>query len=373
MALIAKPIIILATLVAAMIFDIANPTSCNPIGMLPVQLSHVIRPLAGHPAIFKTFYQVEVNLGLPERKFSAAFDISTSDTIVPTTNATDHISFENDGIYISRKSETSRCVVSYYTTEYRGQRLAGSVYKERLSLKSTNNQSNSVNPFYLMATDERKEFLDACDWKAYLIIGLGPNENNRDGRRGFVTSLMAAGHINSLQFSISFKDKNQAGQILFGGTDRRLYEGDLSLHKIVSTNEWALNLKPVLLGSEVVGCTASCKAILSTMTSDIRGPTEQVSKIYNLLGVVINNGLATLPSATSIVDLPTLTFVIDGKQYSYPPELYTNRAEGVTYLGIVQDHSLKNDWILGTDFLSKYYTAYDFPGQTVGIAPALVR
>lgn len=333
-------------------------------GTASVELKPASIPRPGQTQINEVYYYVETYIGDPLRKFKTVFNINSDVSILPRTNSSSHI----DGLYNPRQSNQS--LVQSLNCVSKSDRFLfeAMIYRDRMTLDFVRQPIASF-PFYFMPTYKTGEFSELVAHKYDAMIGLKISAHESLARVGFLESLQTSGLIKAKKVSISFEGKNEPGALLFGGANSSLCEPELSLHKSSSLREFKANLGQVILGSRVLSTRASVGFDMSI--SDLVGHRQQVSEIYRLLGVGVRNGLAILPEATIIDDLPTLTFVIDAKHYTYPPRLYVNQFGNVTYLAIRSsiDGSSSNEWKFGTDFMSMYCTTFNMTAHTVEIAP----
>lgn len=353
--------ILLACFASLIGYAISQPIEAT----LSVELKQASIPRTERTQINEIYYYVETFVGDPLRKFKAVFAINSDVSILPRTNSTNHI----DGLYNPRQSNQSLVQSLNCVSKSNRHEFEGMIYRDRMSL-DYDHQPLRGFPFYFMPTYKTSEFSELVGRKYDAMIGLKINSHESLARVGFLETLQASGLIGTKRVSVSFEGKNKPGKLLFGATNSSSsYEGELTMHKSNNLREFKVDLDRVLLGSHVLSTRAEVGFDLSI--SDLVGHRQQVSEIHRLLGVDVSNGLATFPKATIIADLPTLTFVISGKQYAYPPEIYVNQFGNVTYLAIRSsiDESASNGWKFGTDFMSIYYTTFDMTARTVGIAP----
>lgn len=349
-------------------------------GTLSVDLMPASISRTGQGRVNETYYYVETSVGTPRQRLKALFDITSQQSTVPLFGLGYH------GLcYSPYKSSSSSLNDTFQCNYYNTVQYCGPVHRDLMTLESYNR--NASFPLFLLVTGGQSDTFQRLIGDKYdVTIGLRRSMPDRSGE-SFLDVLMSEDLIGAKQFSLSFGGKNKPGKLLFGATNRSLYEGELNLHKSIHFDQFTLNFDRVTLGSLVI-CTR-CKVGFDNSFSDLRGRESLVNEVYRLLGARIEDGLPILPEHTIINKLPTLTFSIDGVQYSYPPELYVNRApqltfrqQNVSYLAIqpivepIPERDRRDRltdytdmWKLGTDFMSMYYTAYDVSTGTVGIAP----
>lgn len=340
--------IIIAILLASSVVLIG----CAEDGTLSVELKTASIRRRGQtidiPLVYETYHYVETFIGDPGKRFRSLFVINGELSLVLTSD-----SMHVDRIYNPADSRVS----TIPHPNDREQSRVGTKYLDQLTISSYGQQK--MVPFFFYGFNKMEEWQQFLGHGYDAALSLEPS----------LSIFKSNGLIRERQFSVSFNGLNQPGNILFGAINSSLYEGQLNFHR-GRNMILALTVNQIMLGSQVLSIGSGIGFELGC--SDLQGPQQEIEQIYRFLGVNMINGLPILPSDTIIDHLPKLTFVIDGVRYSYPPRLYVKRAGNILYLGIKtmllnQDPLCK--WLFGTDFMSLYYTAFDYDTRTIGIAP----
>jgi hypothetical protein len=196
--------------------------------------------------------------------------------------------------------------------------------------------------------------------------------------------------------SLNGKPDTLSSALVLGGTDDK-YCADracpFEYHSLdaeqVLLGYWLVRGEDVLVSNKSVGICSqgllkkNCQLVVDTGTSILVGPSNEVGKLIeqvNASGKIAADG--TMPCGLE-ASLPTLTFILDGKQYPLEPEWYVLKGQstqqgarvGATIecqLGIQAINPLLSGelWILGDPFIRKYYTVFDRANRRVGFTLA---
>jgi len=179
----------------------------------------------------------------------------------------------------------------------------------------------------------------------------------------------------SSDHSPSFNDDSA---LILGGVDDQYYTGKFDYFPAVKYEGiidayWLINGDDITVNGETLGVcggllTQKCQFVVDTGTSIITGSSKKLQPIIDAIGVVN-------PDCSNIDSLPTISFVLGGKNFPLEPEYYvikikddvTGALECELGMQVLNNAGL---WILGDPFLRKYYTVFSRDGPSVGFALA---
>ena len=340
-------------------------------------------------------YFSTVNIGTPSVSFKVQFDVGFNEHFVP------HYSWNpfNTNLHYKsgfqcKSSKSCKKTNVEYTVNYQHVKLTGKPYEDVVSLmmgRANNTLGSPINST-IATPNWRQNFLamsSASDGRFSSLpidgfFGLGPAPQSSSGINSLLVSLHNSNLIDNLQFSIWFNpilDSSYGGELIMGGVDTSRYDGQIFWHHLsgVATNQWLLNLQQVNLGNQVVGCSGggkACQAALSSGSSDILGPRDEVQKIYSLLNTSKSSTGLALIDCRRIADLPYITFFVDGIPYYLLPSNYIRKTvdghifkKETCYVAILPSNDdASRVWTLTTPFLGAFYSVFDVTQRQVGFA-----
>lgn len=339
-----------------------------------------------------TSYYTNVNIGTPPKPFRFLLDTDANESWLPHYLKLgiiySRLNYKNG--YCKKDSKTSRKEEKEFTFEYQKCELTGKPYEDVFEFKDINestgsNSTVSLRQRFLAVSSASNDKLSSFEIDG--VLSLSPAVSSDSGTQSILLNLNEARLIDELRFGISLnniEDSSEGGEITFGGIDQAKYIGNLRYHPMISIHrKWELDLQNVMLGGDVVSCyNLVCKATLSTSVNDFYGPREDVMKIMNLLGLINSprdfnkseeNNLFEI-DCLRVVNLPNLSFNIDGLSYIVPPSSYIKKKidglifkSSTCYVTILPSDTISH-WILGTNFISSYYTVFDLNKRQVGFA-----
>lgn len=310
-----------------------------------------------------------VSIGTPEQEFKIRFDLSSNELFVP--NLERHKLHQFLHYYLGFSCEESKTCTRLSVQNqilYEGYRFEGDLYDDYVHFPTRNNRTLSYTQKFLGI---RNAYGNLEHIKVDGYFGLGTSLDTKNRQPGILKSLYQEREIDNLQFSFWFNmvgDVENGGELILGGIDNQRLVGDMIWHQSATKDHWSLKLKPVAVGANLVSCIeTTCSAVLSTSVSDIYGPPDDVYRIYDLLGVNLNYGLPFL-NFTMVLKAPTITLMLDNVRYQFAPSSYISSSLYGYYVNIFPKSSgnIENEWILGTSFLSAYYTAFDLTTNQIG-------
>jgi len=215
------------------------------------------------------------------------------------------------------------------------------------------------------------------------LLGLGFQSISADGVIPPWYNIISQGLVTNQLFSFWLnKNPNGArgGELILGGTDNTRFTGTPTYVPLTNETYWQFKLDDISLRGKSLGyCGASgCVAIADTGTSLIAGPSAHMKALNLQIGAItITNGEALL-NCKEIPLMPTVTFTLNGKQFTLTPSQYVlqetsgNTTDCISgFLGLDIPSPPGPLYILGDVFISTYYTIFDYGNKQVGFAPAI--
>uniref|UniRef100_A0A0A9Z769 Pepsin A n=2 Tax=Lygus hesperus TaxID=30085 RepID=A0A0A9Z769_LYGHE len=302
-----------------------------------------------------------VSIGTPPQNFKVLFDTGSSDLWVPSSgNKNNLCSFHN--CYDHERSYTYNNINKDVSIQYGTGKMCGVVSEDSLRIGNL--------------TISGQRFIEAVDEDEFLqgekhfdgIIGLGFPKLAEQGYPPFFLAVIE-GILDRNIFSVFLnRDQKFGSNLLFGGWDETKFNMDeLQWVQISQPTYWQFNAEKMSFGNIQLG---SNEIISDTGTNTITGPKKAVLAMTESIGAKFVKGLCILER--QFADrLPNFVFHIRGRKYVLKPSDYSSWVGGsvqryVLGIDFIDDSDL---WILGTPFLTKYYSIYDPVNMAIGFAP----
>lgn len=206
------------------------------------------------------------------------------------------------------------------------------------------------------------------------ILGLSyPTLSNEDTKPVF-DNIMHHKLLKSSIFSFFLtSEMEQKSAFILGEPWKELYHEPMEWIPVSEHSYWEVELEDIRVGGEWLGmCGGSCRAVLDTGTTLSTAPSDQLFQILSALDVA--------EDCSNYDSLPSIEFKLHGKIFSLEPEYYMIRegsklmnrqscSPGFMALDVPAPKGPL--FILGDNFMRKYYTAYDRDNNRIGIALAV--
>jgi len=175
---------------------------------------------------------------------------------------------------------------------------------------------------------------------------------------------------NYFSFYLTDQTEKIHSQIVFGQPSKEFYLGDLNWHNVSEESYWQIGMNDILVDNHRLNLCENdkCKLVIDTGTSIITGPSEDLSKLLDLID---------LKSCDDISNLPIINFEIDKIKYELSPEEYMIFARlkkpnktlcKKAFLPLDVPEPRGPLWVLGDVFLRKYFVVFDRDNKRIGIA-----
>lgn len=202
------------------------------------------------------------------------------------------------------------------------------------------------------------------------------------GNLSFVESLKEAGVIKQNVFAIYLSENDSFfwksllnSSISFGSWDLSRYSKSDSFEFIpadLSDGRWAVDLTEPQMGNTLLGL-GTRSAFLSTSFSFLFVPEQVYSQIRNLIcswtWCRSEVGIRWNCTSYSLYNINNLTFKLGTLRISIPAEYFITRS-GDWCEVTLNTLNGADYWILGVEFMRKYYMLFDVEGERVGFAAA---
>ncbi|TPX34347.1 hypothetical protein SmJEL517_g02962 [Synchytrium microbalum] len=336
---------------------------------------------------FDVQYYTTVYLGSPPQSFKVVVDTGSADLWIPGVKCTvaqcgTHARF-NDTASSSAFSKKQK-----FSIQYAMGSAAGDLFLDRFLLNVSTSATRSVilqvlNQTFASVTSETY-------WKSYTPDAFSNLAQSQS--RTPLENLYLQRQIGWPAFSLWLQYNNksagvagQGGVLTLGGVDPTLYYGRIVFVPVVNPAYWSISLDAVLWGNQSVPLGTTNMAVLDSGTTLIGMDPASASMLNNDIGSSPAPGdpyLYLLPCATlnglnstfSLV-FGGITFQLSGRELAVPIDSSGTTCyspfQSVPVPGLPDDQRL---WILGTIFLRKFYTIYDYNPSTDGstISPRVV-
>lgn len=368
-----------------------------------------------------------IGVGTPAQMFNVVFDTGSSEIWLPVYNwfpLANNLHYSTG--YSCSDSSTCRAPRKDYVIDYRRTRMDGKTHEDAFTVYEDMLKDDAkvmVAPHLsfmqnFLAIDETND--EQFRWKPYDgVVGLAAVAQSNTGTRNMllgwhdeVQRLLGGGggaglhnnapsqgvysasnsnapypynhnHQTNMYNAMSYPDlmfsfwynpnqnSRHGGELMLGGVDEARFQGEIYFHRVNNYFDWQLALSYVMLGRQIVSCSYGCHAVLDSGANSIVGPRPDVEAIYaDVQAYRDRDADLWLVDCNHIDSLPQMTFRVDDTPYVILPQhyikMYKFRDNIVCQLAIKPWDN--QNWLLGTSFMSAYYTVFDFANRRVGFA-----
>ncbi|XP_059509342.1 gastricsin-like [Stegostoma tigrinum] len=316
-----------------------------------------------------SLYYGSITVGTPPQSFTVLFDTGSSNLWVPSIycnsvpcrnharfNPTQSSTFTSSGqtVSISYGSGSMSGYLGYDTVNVAGI----SIPKQELGLSESEPSSN----FYYAPFDG--------------ILGLAYPRLAAGGSTPVFDNMLKDNLLEEPLFSVYLgRDPNSqdGGEVLFGGIDDGLYSGQLQWAPVIQEVYWNIAIQGVLINGNPFFCSQGCQAVVDTGTAVIAVPYEYFRTLLQEVGASYENDEFVV-NCDYIADMPPLTFVINGAEFTLSPSAYVLQDDGYCTVGVEPTYLAPPTddgplWILGDVFLRSFYSVFDRGNNRIGFAP----
>jgi len=173
-------------------------------------------------------------------------------------------------------------------------------------------------------------------------------------------------------FSFYLGWRGDQGLLTSGGIDETKYVGEISWIPVTRALYWQIEIEGFSMGDYKTNEPQA--AIVDTGTSLIIGPNEAVKEIAELAGIdYFSPDSVLLVDCDKVQDMPDLTFVINGNNFTIPNYMLflDYGGECIFALEGYDFYTPTLTWILGDMFLHRFYSVFDYENEMIGLAESV--
>jgi len=312
-----------------------------------------------------------VAVGNPPQHFKVVFDTGSGILWVPSTLCDDGACLDHHRLH-ERKDETLQVDEGYVNIKYGTGNMRGRRATDVVKVADVGVDQQD----FLLSTEE--DGLVFRNGRFDGVMGLGKQDlagilsrGEEDRGTPFYINAVNSKKLAQPSFSIFVsKHMGKPGAVVLGGTNPKLYTGNIFMHQGRSTAYWMVDMGTMKVGDEVIP-TNGARGIVDSGTSLLVGPPEIISKV--LPHVRVESDCSNMDQLKTLeINMNT----VDGKAVTYKltPEDYVMKRMGQCKTGIAimqiqlqMNHPIV---ILGDTFLRKYYSVFNHETNQVGFAEA---
>ncbi|XP_065817875.1 renin [Labrus bergylta] len=321
-----------------------------------------------------TQYFGEISIGSPAQLFNVVFDTGSSNLWVPSQSCSPFSTacFTHNR-YDASRSQTHVDNGTGFSIQYASGNVRGFLSEDVVVVGGipvvqvfAEATSLSAMPFIFAKFDG--------------VLGMGYPNVAIDGITPVFDRIMSQHVLKEEVFSVYYSrdpKHSPGGELVLGGTDPNYYTGSFNYMDTREMGKWEVTMKGVSVGVEMMFCVEGCTAVIDTGSSYITGPASSVSVLMKTIGAQLDESGYKVNCET-VKTLPTITFHLGGQEYSLPQEdyiLWQTQIEGdvctVTFRGLDVPPPAGPIWILGANFIARYYTEFDRRNNRIGFATAV--
>ncbi|KAM9856222.1 renin [Aulostomus maculatus] len=321
-----------------------------------------------------TQYFGEIGIGSPAQMFNVVFDTGSANLWVPSQSCSPFSTacFTHNR-YDASRSHTYIENGTGFSIQYASGHVKGFLSEDVVVVGSipvvqvfAEATSLSAMPFIFAKFDG--------------VLGMGYPNVAIDGITPVFDRIMSQHVLKEEVFSVYYSrdpKHSPGGELVLGGTDPNYYTGNFNYMDTREMGKWEVTMKGVSVGTEMFFCAEGCTAVIDTGSSYITGPASSVSVLMKTIGAQLDESGYKV-NCDTVKTLPSIAFHLGGQEYSLTQEdyiIWQSQIEGdvctVTFRGLDVPPPTGPIWILGANFIARYYTEFDRRNNRIGFATAV--
>uniref|UniRef100_A0A8C9S2F5 renin n=1 Tax=Scleropages formosus TaxID=113540 RepID=A0A8C9S2F5_SCLFO len=322
-----------------------------------------------------TQYFGEISIGSPAQMFNVVFDTGSANLWVPSYECSPlYTACFTHNRYDSSKSQTHIKNGTGFSIHYASGNVRGFLSEDVVVV-------GGIPVVQVFAEATALPAIPFIFAKFDGVLGMGYPNMAIDGITPVFDRIMSQHVLKEEVFSVYYsRDPSHipGGEIVLGGTDPSYYTGSFSYVETNDMGKWEVKMKGVSVGAEILFCKEGCTAVIDTGSSYVTGPASSVSILMKAIGAVeLNEGGYTV-SCDLVKSLPSISFHMGDEEYALTEEDYilwqSQFGEDICTVAFREldvPPPLGPVWILGANFIARYYTEFDRRKNRIGFAKAV--
>ncbi|XP_062398185.1 renin [Sardina pilchardus] len=340
-----------------------DPTPSN--GTVPTPLTNYL----------DTQYFGEISIGSPAQMFNVVFDTGSANLWIPSNNCSPlYTACDIHNRYDGSKSHTHIQNGTGFSIQYASGNVRGFLSEDVVVV-------GGIPVVQVFAEATALPAIPFVFAKFDGVLGMGYPDVAIDGITPVFDRIMSQHILKEEVFSVYYSrdpKRMPGGELVLGGTDPSYYTGSFSYLDTKEEGKWEVSMKGVSVGTDVLFCKEGCTAVIDTGTSYITGPASSISVLLKTIGATeLAEGGYTV-NCDLVKSLPSVTFHLGGQEYPLTEEDYIlwQSQYGVdtctvTFKSLDVPPPTGPMWILGANFIARYYTEFDRHNNRIGFATAV--
>ncbi|XP_010864075.2 renin [Esox lucius] len=322
-----------------------------------------------------TQYYGEISIGSPAQTFNVVFDTGSANLWVPSSHCSPlYTACFTHNRYDATNSLTHIKNGTGFSIQYASGNVRGFLSEDVVVV-------GGIPVVQMFAEATALPAIPFIFAKFDGVLGMGYPNTAIDGITPVFDRIMSQQILKKQVFSVYYsKDPmhKPGGELVLGGTDPNYFTGNFNYIDTSQAGKWEVNMKGISVGEEMLFCMAGCTAVIDTGSSYITGPASSVSMLMKTIGATeLAEGGFTV-NCDQVKSLPSVTFHLGGHGYVLTVEDYilweSQFGEdicSVTFRGLDVPPPTGPIWILGANFIARYYTEFDRRNNRIGFAIAV--
>ncbi|XP_038676865.1 renin isoform X1 [Scyliorhinus canicula] len=322
-----------------------------------------------------TQYFGEISIGTPPQNFKVIFDTGSANLWIPSANCSPiYTACYSHNRYDSSTSRTYEANGQGFAIQYGSGNVKGVLSQDIVMVANI----PVIQVFAEATALPAYPFIFA---KFDGVLGMGFRTISIDNIKPVFERILDQHVLNADVFSVYYNRDSRGtpgGEIILGGRDPSYYSGEFHYLSLAKKGYWQIEVKGISVNGELLLCRKGCAAVIDTGSSYITGPAAAVSSLMTTIGATLLAEGEYIVDCDKIHLLPHISFNLGGRNYLLKGEDYIMKASQfgedvctVTFTGLDIPPPAGPLWILGANFIGRYYTEFDYRNNRIGFAAAV--